>query len=134
MVGERGFEPPTPGPEVRSLVCNSLVWLRLRISDVSSNAPLRPHPKLAFAFAGIWDRWKDATGKAIETCSILTTTANAVTSAVHDRMPVILDPDSYDLWLDPGMRAAGRGVRSAEALRRPADAVLSRERPDQPRG
>jgi putative SOS response-associated peptidase YedK len=36
-------------------------------------------------------------------CSILTTTPNAVTSVVHDRMPVILDPDSYDLWLDPRM-------------------------------
>jgi putative SOS response-associated peptidase YedK len=46
-----------------------------------------------FAFAGIWDRWRDARGNAVETCSILTTTPNAVTSAVHDRMPVILDPD-----------------------------------------
>jgi putative SOS response-associated peptidase YedK len=55
-------------------------------------------------FAGIWDRWKDAGGKWLETCSILTTTPNAVTSAVHDRMPVILHPDGYDAWLDPGMR------------------------------
>jgi putative SOS response-associated peptidase YedK len=57
-----------------------------------------------FAIAGIWDRWRNPTGNAVETCSILTTTPNAVTSAVHDRMPVILDPDSYDLWLDPGMQ------------------------------
>ena len=57
-----------------------------------------------FAFAGIWDRWKDASGNPVETCSILTTTPNSVTSAVHDRMPVILDPSSYDLWLDPGIR------------------------------
>lgn len=56
-----------------------------------------------FAFAGLWDGWKDASGNWIRTCSILTTTPNSVTSAVHDRMPVILDPDSYDLWLDPGM-------------------------------
>jgi putative SOS response-associated peptidase YedK len=48
-----------------------------------------------FAFAGIWDRWKDPSGTTVETCSILTTTPNAVTSAVHDRMPVILDPDDY---------------------------------------
>jgi putative SOS response-associated peptidase YedK len=59
-----------------------------------------------FAFAGIWDRWKDPNGNWVKTCSILTTTPNAVTSAVHDRMPVILDPDSYDLWLDPGMQDA----------------------------
>jgi len=50
-----------------------------------------------FAFAGIWDRWRDASDNAVETCSILTTTPNAVTSAVHDRMPVILGPDNYDL-------------------------------------
>ena len=57
-----------------------------------------------FAFAGLWDGWKDAKGDWIRTCSILTTTPNAVTSSIHDRMPVILDPDCYDLWLDPGMR------------------------------
>ena len=59
-----------------------------------------------FGFAGIWDRWRDPSGKTVETCSILTTTPNVVTSAIHDRMPVILDPDSYDLWLDPGMQDA----------------------------
>jgi len=56
-----------------------------------------------FAFAGLWDGWKNANGNWIKTCSILTTTPNAVTSAIHDRMPVILNPDRYDLWLDPGM-------------------------------
>src|SRR5579862_2523354 len=56
-----------------------------------------------FAFAGLWDGWKAANGQWIRSCTILTTTANAVCSAVHDRMPVILDPADYDLWLDPGM-------------------------------
>ena len=59
-----------------------------------------------FAFAGLWDGWKDADGNWLRTCSILTTTPNAMTSAIHDRMPVILNPDSYDLWLDPGMTNA----------------------------
>ena len=75
-----------------------------------------------FAFAGIWDRWKDAGGKTVETCSILTTTPNAVTTAVHDRMPVILDPGGYDLWLDPGMRDVG----AATDLLKPYDARLMR--------
>lgn len=57
-----------------------------------------------FGFAGIWDRWKNANGDAVETCSILTTTPNTLTAVVHDRMPVILEVDSYDLWLDPGMK------------------------------
>ena len=56
-----------------------------------------------FAFAGLWERWRDPSGQWVNSCSILTTMPNAVTSAIHDRMPVILDPDSYDLWLDPGM-------------------------------
>jgi putative SOS response-associated peptidase YedK len=72
-----------------------------------------------FAFAGLWDRWKDPSGNWMKTCSILTTTPNAVTSAVHDRMPVILDPDTYDLWLDPGMKDMG----TASELLKPYDAL-----------
>jgi putative SOS response-associated peptidase YedK len=75
-----------------------------------------------FAFAGLWDRWKDPTGKWLETCSILTTSPNAVTSPVHDRMPVILDPDAYDLWLDPGMTNSA----AASDLLKPCDARLMR--------
>ncbi len=70
-----------------------------------------------FAFAGLWDGWKSADGQWIKTCSILTTTPNAVTSAIHDRMPVILDPDSYDLWLDPGMQ----NVAAVSELLKPYD-------------
>jgi putative SOS response-associated peptidase YedK len=52
------------------------------------------------------DRWNDVKGRPLDIFSILTTTPNAVTSAVHDRMPVILNPDNYDLWLDPGLKDA----------------------------
>ncbi len=75
-----------------------------------------------FAFAGLWDRWKDPSGNWIKTCSILTTTPNAVTSAVHDRMPVILDPAHYDLWLDPGMQ----NVAAISELLKPYDTRLMR--------
>jgi hypothetical protein len=57
-----------------------------------------------FAFAGLWDPWKDPSGNWVETCPILTTTPNAVIAPVHDRMPVILNPDGYELWPDHGMR------------------------------
>jgi putative SOS response-associated peptidase YedK len=60
-----------------------------------------------FGFAGIWDRWKDSSGGTLETCAILTTTANPLTSAVHERMPVILERADYDLWLDPGRLEGG---------------------------
>jgi putative SOS response-associated peptidase YedK len=56
-----------------------------------------------FAFAGIWDRWNNPEGETVETCCIITTTPNALLADVHDRMPVILPDDAYDLWLDPGM-------------------------------
>jgi putative SOS response-associated peptidase YedK len=75
-----------------------------------------------FAFAGIWDRWKDPSGNWMKTCSILTTTPNSVTAAVHDRMPVILDSYGYDLWLDPGMK----DVSAASDLLKPYDARLMR--------
>jgi putative SOS response-associated peptidase YedK len=55
-----------------------------------------------FAFAGIWDRWRNADKEWIETCSIITTSANALLFGIHNRMPVIVRPESYDLWLDPG--------------------------------
>jgi len=71
-----------------------------------------------FAFAGLWDRWKGTTGDTVETCSILTTTANAMTSAVHDRMPVILHADSYDVWLDPRIQ----NVAAISELLKPYDA------------
>jgi putative SOS response-associated peptidase YedK len=75
-----------------------------------------------FAFAGLWDRWKDPSGQWIKSCSILTTTPNSVTSAVHDRMPVILDPDSYNLWLDPGLQ----DVRVVSDILKPYEAQVMR--------
>lgn len=78
-----------------------------------------------FAFAGLWDRWKDPSGQWIKSCSILTTTPNAVTSSVHDRMPVILDPDCYDLWLDPGMH----DMKAVSDMLKPYDAQLMRSYP-----
>jgi putative SOS response-associated peptidase YedK len=74
-----------------------------------------------FAFAGIWDSWIDpATRKPVETCSILTTRPNALTSGVHDRMPVILRAEDYDLWLDPGFTRDG----AIAELLKPYDANL----------
>jgi putative SOS response-associated peptidase YedK len=75
-----------------------------------------------FAFAGLWERWKDPNGNWVKTCSILTTTPNAVTSAVHDRMPVILAPENYDMWLDPGMTK----VEALAEMLEPFDARLMR--------
>ena len=58
-----------------------------------------------FAFAGIWDRWKSA-DRLITSCAIITTTANELLAQIHHRMPVILNPESYDLWLNEDSRSA----------------------------
>jgi putative SOS response-associated peptidase YedK len=51
-----------------------------------------------FGFAGLWEKW-EYEGKTIESCTILTTDANATVSPVHNRMPVIVDPLYFQDWL-----------------------------------
>jgi putative SOS response-associated peptidase YedK len=53
----------------------------------------------AFAFAGIWDRWRNGE-TTIDSCAIITTDANELLEPVHDRMPVILREEDYQLWLN----------------------------------
>jgi putative SOS response-associated peptidase YedK len=57
-----------------------------------------------FAFAGLWERWKGPEGETIESCTMLTTDPNEIMEPIHDRMPVILKPEDYDLWLDPEVK------------------------------
>jgi putative SOS response-associated peptidase YedK len=61
-----------------------------------------------FAFAGLWERWTDPEGRAIESCTIITTAPNALIKRFHHRMPVILAPRDYDLWLDVRIRDVDR--------------------------
>jgi putative SOS response-associated peptidase YedK len=51
-------------------------------------------------FAGLWEYRQAEDGSEVETCCILTTAANEIIKPVHDRMPVILQPDTYNLWLN----------------------------------
>lgn len=53
-----------------------------------------------FAFAGLWESWSKG-DQPVETCTIITTSANGQMAPLHDRMPVILDPSDYARWLDP---------------------------------
>jgi putative SOS response-associated peptidase YedK len=54
-----------------------------------------------FAFAGLWERWTDPEGEPLESCTLLTTAAAEQLRALHDRMPVIVDPADYGLWMNP---------------------------------
>lgn len=61
--------------------------------------------KRPFAMAGLWERWLnplDPDATPLETCAILTTQANALVASIHQRMPVIVRPEEYAVWLDPG--------------------------------
>jgi putative SOS response-associated peptidase YedK len=72
------------------------------------------------AFAGLWESWIGPNGEETETAAIVTTTASRSIAHIHDRMPVIVQPEAFDFWLDPNVDAL-----SASALIAPApDALL----------
>ncbi|MEH7238282.1 SOS response-associated peptidase [Bacillus sp. JJ1562] len=56
-----------------------------------------------FAMAGIWERWKSPEGNTLFSCSIITTTPNEIMADIHDRMPVILQKEDEQAWLDPSL-------------------------------
>lgn len=58
--------------------------------------------KVPLAFAGLWEFWQSPTGDAIQSCTILTTKPNELMAQIHDRMPVILEPEDFQMWLEPG--------------------------------
>ena len=84
------------------------------------------------ALAGVAESWWNAQAKGeptIRSCSIITTSAGPDMDGIHDRMPVLLQPDTFDLWLDPDMEEASE----LTALLRPAPAGTIVHRPVGPR-
>jgi putative SOS response-associated peptidase YedK len=79
-----------------------------------------------FAFAGLFERWQPpAGGDALESVAIVTTAAAPNIRALHDRMPVIVDPSGYDAWLSPAQRDV-RAVLAALPVSRSTQLVLRR--------
>lgn len=70
-----------------------------RSGEIAQPYYFQMHDETPFAFAGIWDEWQD-NGKTIASCAIITTTANELLVSIHERMPVILRPESHDAWLN----------------------------------
>jgi putative SOS response-associated peptidase YedK len=60
---------------------------------------IRMQDESPFAFAGLWESWRN--GREIRSCTIITTAPNELAAPIHNRMPVILDPEDYEMWLDP---------------------------------
>lgn len=81
-----------------------------KLSDGKTKQPMyiRMRSHQPFAFAGLWEVWQDKSGSGSEipSCTIITTTPNTLTGAIHDRMPAIVRPEDYRKWLAPGERPA----------------------------
>src|SRR5262245_25488416 len=67
---------------------------------------IAPGDGAPWGIAGLWERWTASDGSRIESCALLTTAANARIAELHDRMPAILAPEAYPVWLDPACDAA----------------------------
>ena len=57
-----------------------------------------------FGFAGLWEKWRSPEGSLVESCTIITTSANELVAATHERMPVILPQAAHSIWLDTDER------------------------------
>jgi putative SOS response-associated peptidase YedK len=79
---------------------------------------LRPREKRLIAFAGLYERWRDAEGGEIDTVVILTCAANGTVTPLHDRMPVVLAPEQFEAWLDVKDTSAEAAVGFAAGPRR----------------
>lgn len=66
---------------------------------------VRPRDGRPFAFAGLWEAWMGPNGEEMETAAIITTGANSALRAIHPRMPVVIAPEVYEMWLDPNVDA-----------------------------
>jgi putative SOS response-associated peptidase YedK len=77
------------------------------------------------AFAGLWESWTGPDGAGIDSCAIIVTEANAGIRPIHDRMPVILNPADYALWLNPAVQDRVR----LNSLLRPYPAESTRAYP-----
>lgn len=81
-------------------------WRRLMKDGKEVKQPLyiRRGDGRLLALAGLWERWEGPGGEVVESFTIITTEANAFIREFHDRMPVILRPEDYDLWLNPASK------------------------------
>ncbi len=57
-----------------------------------------------FALAGLWEEWRSPAGTTLRSCTIITTPANAFMAGIHQRMPVIFNPEQEEIWLDPALQ------------------------------
>ncbi len=69
---------------------------------------IRLKSRAPFAFAGLWEHWQPADGSEVRSAAIITTEPNELMASIHNRMPVILQPNTYSQWLDPAPQSPNR--------------------------
>ena len=90
------------------------------------------------ALAGLWEVWRSPEGERLESCTIIVTDANELMKPIHDRMPVILPPDDWKTWLDPGycdtvaLKSLLRPYPSEEMAAWPVGTLVNNPRNDTP--
>jgi putative SOS response-associated peptidase YedK len=77
---------------------------------------IHPRSGSPIAFAGLWETWMGPNGEEVDTACIVTTRANRTLAPIHDRMPVVIAPEAFDIWLD----SARVDAATAAALIAPA--------------
>ena len=93
----------TPFQKRRCLILADSFYEWVRVSKSKQPIRILLDSEKPFAFAGIWESWKDPNdpnADAVESCSIITTHANTLMQPIHDRMPVILPRELESDWLD----------------------------------
>lgn len=83
-------------------------WQKVTGSKTKIPTYIRLKSGAPFAFAGLWEDWHSPDGSQILSCTIITTRPNEVLKPIHSRMPVILPPAAYELWLDPAEKTSGQ--------------------------
>lgn len=79
---------------------------------------IRPRNGSIIAFAGLMETWSSADGSEVDTAAILTTHANSAIAPIHDRMPVVIQPQDFEQWLD----CKTQEPRDVEHLMKPTQA------------
>lgn len=88
-------------------------------AEAGKKQPYYIHPtNRLFAFAGLLAAWKAPDGQTLVTTCIITTTLNEVMAPIHERMPVILEVEEYDAWLDP----SNQDIEALKQIIRPCSA------------
>ena len=104
---KRSFRSPLKRRRLLVLANGFYEWERVGEGKAQKKIPhlIQVAGGKPFAMAGLWERWRDPeTDEEVRSCTIVTTSGNELMEPIHNRMPVILPAEHWDLWLDRSMQ------------------------------